>query len=59
MSEVDSITKEDPEEKEHLVVSLSKDTVIKLFKLKFHFGMENFFNIFHCFYMLSKIPKNA
>jgi len=59
MSETESITKEDPDEKDQLVVSLSRETVVKLFKLKFLFGIENFLNIFHCFYMLSKIPKNA
>lgn len=44
---------------ESLIVPLSRESIVRLFQMKYHFGVENFFNIFHCFYMLSNIPKGA
>jgi hypothetical protein len=35
------------------------DEVKELYSYRIHFGLENFFNIFRCFYMLSNIPKTA
>ena len=46
-----------PEESKKDQIEL--DEVKELFSYKIHFGLENFFNIFRCFYLLSNIPKTA
>jgi len=46
-----------PEENKKDAIDL--DEVKELFSYKVHFGLENFFNIFRCFYLLSNIPKTA
>ena len=38
---------------------LEFDEVRELFSYKEHFGPENFYNIFRCFYLLSNIPREA
>lgn len=58
-SDIDSMTKDGPDDSQASIHSFHKDTIIRLFQLKFTLGSNNFFNIFHCFYMLSKVPKNA
>ena len=39
--------------------SIDFEEVRELYSYREHFGLENFFNIFKCFYLLSNIPKDA
>jgi len=38
---------------------INADAVAALAFYKEHFGPENFFNIFKCFYQLANIPEDA
>lgn len=53
------IEKEDQIKKESQVISFSKEMIVQLLNYKFVFGHVNFFNIFHCFYMLSNVSDKA
>lgn len=58
-SMMDTQSDQDAAQEEKAKDVIEYDEVRELYSYKEHFGIENFYNILRCFYLLSNIPKDA